>query len=82
MSVSKQLKLQHLLWRTGFGPATAEWKSWESRPESTWWAKIKEFSTGQPEYYDVADNAVKGLLMGAGEIGRMESDNLDKDKKR
>ena len=82
MSVSKQLKLQHLLWRTGFGPATAEWKSWESRPESTWWSKIKELSTGQPEYYDVADNAVKGLLMGAGEIGRMESDNLDRDKKR
>lgn len=82
MPVSNQLKLQHLLWRTGFGPATADWKSWESRPESIWWSKIKEFSTGQPEYYDVADNAVKGLLLGAGEIGRMESDNLDKDKKR
>ncbi len=82
MPVSKQLKLQHLLWRTGFGPSTAEWSDWESRPESTWWARIKERSAAQPQYYDVADNAVKGLLMGAGQAGKMANDNLDKDQKR
>lgn len=82
MPISRQLKLQHLLWRTGFGPSSADWRSWESRPESTWWPKIKEFSAATPQAYDVADNAVKGLLMGVGEAGRMENDNLDKEQKK
>lgn len=82
MPISKQLKLQHLLWRTGFGPAAADWDTWQRRSEQTWWTTIKDFSNATPQTYDVADSAVKGLLMGVGEIGKMENDALDKEQKK
>lgn len=82
MPISKQLKLQHLLWRTGFGPSSADWRTWERRAEQTWWSTIKAFSDTPAQYYDVADSAVKGLLMGVNEIGKMENDQLDKEQKK
>jgi uncharacterized protein (DUF1800 family) len=75
-------RLQHLLWRTGFGPAVTDWSKWSALPESTWWTRIKNNATSAPEYLDVADNAVKGLLMGAKALGEMEQDALDKEQKK
>ena len=77
-----QAKLQHLLWRTGFGPATTERKQWEKLSEAAWWPTIKKASAKAPEYLDVADNAVTGLLQGAGAIGKVQSDTLDKEQKK
>ena len=77
-----QLRLQHLLWRTGFGPATADWKSWESMPEKRWWQAIKEASAATPDHFDVADNALKGMMMGLGEAGKMQRDEMDKEAKK
>ncbi|MBX2891767.1 MAG: DUF1800 domain-containing protein [Saprospiraceae bacterium] len=71
-------KLQHLLWRFGFGPRTKSWDNWASLPENTWWPKLRDESlAAKPIYFDVADSAVKGLLMGIGEIGKMERKDLD-----
>ncbi|MBC7774657.1 MAG: DUF1800 domain-containing protein [Phycisphaerae bacterium] len=82
MALSKQLKLQHLLWRTGFGPATTETAHWESLPESAWWTKVKEASVKPPGMFDVADGAVKGLVMGVGMLGKMERNDLTKEEKK
>lgn len=76
-------KLKHLSWRLGFGPRTKSWDKWAALPEANWWPKMKDDAAVKPEYFDVADSAVKGLLMGLGELGKMERRELDQaDKKR
>ena len=78
----KMQKLKHLLWRMGFGPRTQSWDKWIALPENAWWPKMKDDSAIEPEYFDIADSAIKGLLMGIGEIGRMERRELDQAEKK
>ncbi|HRI62015.1 MAG TPA: DUF1800 domain-containing protein, partial [Saprospiraceae bacterium] len=74
---------QHLFWRLGFGPRTKSWDKWVALPEASWWPKLRDESLADaPVYFDVADSAVKGLLMGIGEIGKMEQKDLDKADKK
>ncbi len=75
-------KLQHLLSRLGFGPSTKSWSKSAALPEAFWWPKLKDDSQPAPDYFDVADSAVKGLLMGIGEIGKMERKDLDQAEKK
>ncbi|MDO8365341.1 MAG: DUF1800 domain-containing protein [Saprospiraceae bacterium] len=75
-------KLQHLLWRFGFGPRTKSWQNWTALPPESWWPKLRDESLPAPQHFDVVDGAVKGLLMGAGELGKMERRELDKEQKR
>lgn len=75
-------KLQHLLWRFGFGPRTKSWDKWAALPEASWWPKLKEDALPEPVYFDVADSAVKGLLMGVGQLGKLEREDLGKDEKK
>lgn len=70
------------MWRFGFGPRTKSWEKWAALPESSWWPKIKDDSAADPEHFDVADTAIKGLLMGVGEAGKMEKRELDKEEKK
>jgi len=77
----KMQKLKHLLWRMGYGPRTQSWNKWMALPENAWWPKMKDDSATEPEYFDIADSAVKGLLMGMGEIGRRGRRNPNKVKK-
>jgi uncharacterized protein (DUF1800 family) len=78
----QQLHLQHLWWRTGFGPGSADWSGWENLSEKAAWNKVKAASAAEPTYFDVADNAIKGLLGGVGEVGKMQRDELDKEQKK
>ena len=75
------MQLQHLLWRFGFGPRTKSWEKWAALPPETWWPKLRDESLQAPEHFDVVDGTIKGLLMGAGELGKMERRELDKDEK-
>ena len=76
-------KLQHLFWRVGFGPRTKSWDKWVSLPESSWWPKLRDESLAdKPVYFDVAGSAMGGLLMGIGEIGKIEEKDLDKAKRK
>lgn len=75
-------KLNHLLWRVGFGPRTKSWEKWAALPPESWWPKLKDESLPAPEHFDVADSAIKGLLMGVGAIGKMERRDLDSGQKK
>jgi len=75
-------KLQHLLWRFGFGPRTKSWENWAALPPESWWPKLRDESLPAPQHFDVVDGTIKGLLMGVGELGKMERRDLDKDQKR
>ncbi|MBL7808321.1 MAG: DUF1800 domain-containing protein [Saprospiraceae bacterium] len=74
--------LHHLLWRFGFGPRTKSWTAWSALPQEVWWPKLRDESLAAPQHFDVADNAVKGLLMGVGELGKMERRELDKEQRK
>lgn len=66
----------------GFGPRSGGWEKWSAMPPASWWPKLKEDAAEAPIHFDVADDAVKGLLMGIGELGKMERRELDKDQKK
>jgi uncharacterized protein (DUF1800 family) len=74
--------LQHLLWRFGFGPDTRQWADWAKLPRESWWTRMKADSAANPTHYDVVDNAMKGLLMGVGELGKQEKRELNKEEKK
>lgn len=76
------MNLKHLLLRFGFGPRTSSWEKWAALPPETWWPKLRDESLPTPTHFDVADGVIKGLLMGVGEIGKMEQRDLDKEQKR
>lgn len=76
------MNLQHLLLRFGFGPRTKSWSAWSALPPASWWPKLRDESLPAPQHFDVAGDAVKGLLMGVGELGKMERRDLDKAQKR
>ena len=69
---STQLKNQHLMWRAGFGPAASQVDQLKSVSPSQLYKALQQASSKKPEYIDVANDYLKGLFMGAGEIGRQE----------
>lgn len=82
MSSIPDIRLKHLLNRFGFGLSAKSRPNWIALPPETWWTKLKDDSAAAPTYLDVADSAVKGLLMGVGAIGTMERDDLEKEQRK
>lgn len=80
--MQQQQKVRHLLWRFGFGPQTATWRDWQNLTPQAAWQKLKAGSAAVPVAFDVADSAVKGLLMGVGETAKMERRDLERDDKK
>ncbi len=77
-----QTKNQHLMWRAGFGPSAAQLDYLPKISSSALYAALKKSSSGKPEYIDVADNYLKGLFMGAGEIGRQQRQQMNVAEKK
>jgi uncharacterized protein (DUF1800 family) len=69
---STQLKNQHLMWRAGFGPAADQSEQLKKLSPLQLFKALQKASSKKPEYIDVADDYLKGLFMGAGEIGRQQ----------
>jgi len=79
---SNQLKNEHLLWRAGFGPMAEEIHQLSEASQKSYVKAIFDASSKAPEYIDVASNAVKGLIMGMGEIGKQNNPLNDEEKKK
>ena len=67
MIVTPQLKNQHLLWRAGFGPMAEEYHQLASASHKSYVNSLFKASAKGPQMIDVADSAVKGLVMGVQE---------------
>jgi uncharacterized protein (DUF1800 family) len=82
MSLTNQLKNQHLMWRAGFGPAVEQLSDLSKYSPKQIYAALVKASSKKPEYIDVADDYLKGLWQGIGEVGRMQKKEMDKDEKK
>src|SRR5690348_5730051 len=82
MVITNQLKNQHLLWRAGFGPMAEEIHQLDTASQSSYVKALIKSSAKSPAYIDVADSAVKGLVMGVEEIGRQQARLDEEDRKK
>jgi len=74
---SNQRHNQHLMWRAGFGPAAAQLDQLASLSPQQLFRALQKASAPAPEPIDVADDYLKGLFMGAEEIGRLQRAGMD-----
>lgn len=72
MVITNQLKNQHLLWRAGFGPMAEEIHQLDSSSQASYVKALVKSSSKSPAYMDVADSAIKGLVMGVEDIARQK----------
>src|SRR5256885_2621730 len=79
---SNQLKNQHLMWRAGFGPAADQLEQFEKISPKELYKALVKASSKSPEYIDVADSYLKGLMMGINEAVSLQKKDLDKDEKK
>jgi uncharacterized protein (DUF1800 family) len=76
MSLTNQIKNQHLLWRAGFGPAVEQLEDLSKFSPKQFYKALVKASDKKPEYIDVADDYLKGLMMGVEEVGRQQKKEL------
>lgn len=84
MSATQQRKNQHLLWRAGFGINTETINNIDVPDHKVLYTALENASLSQPNYIDVADNTIKGLVMGfqqAADMQQMEKPETKTDKK-
>ncbi|WP_205509497.1 DUF1800 domain-containing protein [Longitalea arenae] len=81
MNVTAQLKNQHLLWRAGFGPMAEEFHQLATASQKSYVNSLFKASAKSPAMIDVADNAIKGLVMGIQEVGKTNR-NPDENQRR
>ena len=60
------------MWRAGFGPATEQLEQLKMLTPTALFKALQKASAKKPEYIDVADNYLKGLMMGTGEVDRQQ----------
>jgi hypothetical protein len=85
MPVTLQTKNLHLLWRAGFGPSAQMLLQLSNTTPNDLYNTLAKNSKANPEYWDVADNALKGLFMGLGDAVKMETirkNGLDNETKK
>lgn len=85
MVISQQLKNQHLLWRAGFGIDANNIGILTSTKTKDLYAALEKAVQQQPEYFDVADNSIKGIFAGIDDVKKMQEltkNGLDNETKK
>lgn len=82
MSLSNQVKNQHLLWRAGFGPAVEQLDDLSKYTPVEFYKALVKASSKKPDYIDVADDYLKGLWQGLEDAGRLQKKEMDADEKK
>ncbi len=76
------LKNQHLLWRAGFGPGVEQLDDLASHPTDEMFRALVKASARKPGYINVADNYLRGLMMGVDQVGRVQQKELSPEEKK
>ncbi len=80
MTVSNRLKNQHLLWRAAFGPMAEHSPELDALSQKKLWDLLVKTSAKKPGYIDVANDAIKGVIMGI--QNEVKAEALSKDQKQ
>jgi uncharacterized protein (DUF1800 family) len=70
------------MWRAGFGPAAEQLKQLKDLTHLELYKALQKASSRKPESIDVADNYLKGLMMGIDDAAKQSKKDLDKDDKK
>jgi len=82
MVITNQQKNQHLLWRAGFGPMAEDISQLPSASQKSLFKALIKSSSKSPEYIDVTDSTLKGLMMGVDEVVKMQKNELSEEQKK
>ncbi|MBS1598212.1 MAG: DUF1800 domain-containing protein [Bacteroidetes bacterium] len=82
MVISNQLKNQHLMWRAGFGPMAEDLDQLQHFSQKSLFKALLKSSASTPDYIDVADSSLKGLMMGVGDVVNMQKMDLSDEQKK
>jgi uncharacterized protein (DUF1800 family) len=77
-----QTKNLHLMWRAGFGPAVEQLGDLNKYSPKQFYKALQKASEKKPEYIDVADDYLKGLMLGIEEVGRQQRKEMDEDQRK
>jgi len=80
MSVTNQLKNQHLLWRAGFGPMAENANETDQVSQKDLYQLLLKTSSKKPDALNVASNAFDGLVKGVEDIGKFQKLTPDQKK--
>jgi hypothetical protein len=80
--ISTQLKNQHLLWRAGFGPMAEDSNQLATASPKSLFKALQKASSKSPAYLEVADNMLKGLMMGVDDLSNMQKKDLSEEQKK
>ena len=72
MSLTNQLKNQHLLWRAAFGPMAENVNELDSVSQKELYKVLLKTSSKKPSVINVAGNTLDGLVKGVQDLGRMQ----------
>lgn len=82
MSLSNQLKNQHLMWRAGFGPAVEQLDDLSKYTPKQFYKALVKASEKKPEYINVADDYLQGLYKGLEEAGRQLRQEMNAEERK
>src|SRR5450432_1251662 len=80
MAVSNQLKNQHLLWRSAFGPMTENVNELQEVSQKDLHQLLVKTSAKKPDQFNVASNLFDGLVKGVQDLGTMQKLSQDQRK--
>jgi uncharacterized protein (DUF1800 family) len=72
MSLSNQLKNQHLLWRAAFGPMAENVNELANVSQKELYKILEKTSAKKPDELSVATNSFEGLMKGLQDLGQMQ----------
>jgi uncharacterized protein (DUF1800 family) len=80
MSISNQLKNQHLLWRAAFGPMAENVNELADISQKELYKVLEKTSSKKPAELNIASNTFGGLMKGLQDLGQMQK--LTQDQKK
>jgi uncharacterized protein (DUF1800 family) len=72
MSLTNQLKNQHLLWRAAFGPMAENANQLDQISQKELYHVLQKTSSKNPDPLNVANNSFDGLIKGIQDLGQMQ----------
>ena len=82
MALTIQQKNQHLLWRAGFGPAVEQLGDLTKFSPHQFYKALIKASDKKPEYMNLADNYLQGLMMGIDQVQRAQQKELSAEERK